>query len=276
MNVLSLFDGMSCGQLALQRSGIQVNKYYASEIKKAAIKVTQYNFPNTIQLGDVINSDNWNIDNPDLIIFGSPCQDLSQASRQREGLKGSRSSLFFQAHKILNHYKPKYFLMENVGRMKEEDKNIISEMLGVQPIRINSKLVSGQLRDRNYWTNIPNVTQPEDKGISFQSIITDGYVDREKARALLEGEARPYADLMKFHRRYKVTGFGNLIFTDPSFDPHKGLRLLNQLEMERLQTVPEGYTKCLSRNKAASVLGDGWTIDVIAHILKNIKEVNNV
>lgn len=276
MNVLSLFDGMSCGQLALQRSGIQVNKYYASEIKKAAIKVTQYNFPNTIQLGDVMNSDNWNIEKPDLIIFGSPCQDLSQASRQREGLKGSRSSLFFQAHKILNHYKPKYFLMENVGRMKEEDKNIISEMLGVQPIRINSKLVSGQLRDRNYWTNIPNVTQPEDKGITFQSIITDGYVDREKARALLEGEARPYADLLKFHRRYTQTGFGNLIFSDPSFDPHKGLRLLNQLEMERLQTVPEGYTKCLSRNGAASVLGDGWTIDVIAHIFKNIKEVNNV
>lgn len=175
MNVLSLFDGISCGQQALKELEIKVDNYYASEIKDIAIKVTTENHPNTIQLGDVtkikIIGDQFICEKGvsvftgiDLLIGGSPCQDLSSANKVRDGLKGSKSMLFWEYVRLLKEVKPKYFLLENVARMKKEDKDIISKELGVEPIRINSSLLSPQLRDRLYWTNIPNVTQPEDAG----------------------------------------------------------------------------------------------------------------
>ena len=197
--VLSLCDGISCGRLALERAGIKVKQYYASEIKDIAIQVTMDNYPDTIQLGDVtkihyINgileteNGNFNVGEIDIVMFGSPCQTFSIAMKtdKRIGLADKeKSGLFLECHRILREVNPRYFLMENVARMKDSDRDIISRMMGVEPIRINSKLVSAQLRDRYYWTNIENVTQPEDKGILLKDIITSGYVDRDKARALL-------------------------------------------------------------------------------------------
>ena len=179
MNVLSLFDGMSCGQLALKRANIPYKKYFASEIDKYAIQITQKNFPDTVQLGDVNNWMNWNLPKIDLLLGGSPCQGFSVAGY---GLNFSdpRSQLFFRYVDCLQWYKPTWFLLENV-KMKKEWQEVISNLLGVQPIEIDSALVSAQSRKRLYWTNIPNITQPEDKGILLKDIIEDGVVDRDKS-----------------------------------------------------------------------------------------------
>lgn len=163
MNVISLFDGISCGMLALLRVGIKVDKYIAYEIDKYAMIVSHKNFPDIIQKGSVVNADFTQYKGFDLLIGGSPCQDLSIAKTNRQGLLGSRSSLFFEYVNALNIIKPKYFLFENVASMSKENKDIISKCLGVEPIMINSALVSAQQRKRLYWTNIPNVTQPTDK-----------------------------------------------------------------------------------------------------------------
>lgn len=279
--VLSLCDGISCGRLALERAGIKVKQYYASEIKDIAIQVTMDNYPDTIQLGDVtkihyINgileteNGNFNVGEIDIVMFGSPCQTFSIAMKtdKRIGLADKeKSGLFLECHRILREVNPRYFLMENVARMKDSDRDIISRMMGVEPIRINSKLVSAQLRDRYYWTNIENVTQPEDKGILLKDIITSGYVDRDKARALLVSDCRPLTTKEKMIHRYKK--FTTLIWETEGDD--NSVRYMNQIELERCQTVPEGYTKCLNRNDAANVLGDGWTVDIISHILSFIK-----
>lgn len=282
MKVLSLCDGMSCCHIALDRAGIPVEEYYASEIKDIGIKVTQYNYPDTIHIGDVnqihykdgilyTENGKFNVGKIDLVAFGSPCQSFSQAMKtnMRIGLEDKkRSGLFLECYRVLKEVNPTYFLMENVGSMKVDDKNFISNLLGVEPIRINSKLVCAALRDRLYWTNIPNVTQPEDKKIKLQDIITSGYVDREKARALLVSDSRPLTTKERMLHRYRDTGFTTLIWEEKDNDD--SVRYMNQTELERCQTVPEGYTKCLTRNDAANVLGDGWTVDVIAHIFKNI------
>ena len=205
MNVVSLFNGMNTGRQALENVGIKVNKYYSSEIKPYAIELTQYHFPDTIQVGDVTKWREWNIDwqSIDLILSGSPCQDLSAAGK-RAGINGKKSSLFFTFVEILNHVKklnPKVlFLQENVGSASKLDVGIMSRELGVYPVRINSKLVTAQLRDRYYWSNIrtketmfdlvTDIPQPEDKGIMFKDIITDGFVERVKALAILESESR--------------------------------------------------------------------------------------
>ena len=214
MNVLSLFDGISCGQLALQRAGIKIDKYYASEIKNVAIKVTQANFSNTIQLGDVRKIDLDKLQDIDLLIGGSPCQNLSIAQASRTGLQGDKSKLFWEYVRVLKYIQPKYFLLENVARAKKEDIDYISLVLGVKPIRINSSLVSAQLRDRMYWTNIPGVTLPEDKKIKLQDILTSGYTDREKARCLLVSDSRPLQDKKRMLHRYYDTGFTTLVFED--------------------------------------------------------------
>jgi len=183
MKVLSLFDGMSCGQIALERVGIQVEKYYASEIDKYAIKVTKKNHPKTIQLGDVTKWREWDIEQPDIIIGGSPCQGFSFAGKQLN-FEDPRSRLFFEFVDILKHYKPKYFLLENV-KMKKEFQDVISEYLGVQPIEINSALVSAQNRKRLYWTNIPDVSVPDDKGILLKDIVHENTEsDRFKAHCI--------------------------------------------------------------------------------------------
>ena len=182
MNVLSLFDGISCGRVALERAGIKVDTYYASEIDKYAIKITQKNYPDTIQLGDVNNIDfTQSIGKIDLLLGGSPCQDLSIAKQNRQGLKGERSKLFWKYVEALNTIKPKWFIFENVASMKKADKDIITKELGVEPIMIDSALVSAQQRKRLYWTNIPGIEQPEDKHIYLQDILESEYTDRLKS-----------------------------------------------------------------------------------------------
>ena len=202
MNVVSLFNGMNTGRQALENVGIKVNKYYSSEIKPYAIELTQHHFPDTIQVGDVTKWKDWDINwsSIDLILSGSPCQDLSAAGK-RAGINGSRSSLFFVFVDILNHIKllnPNVlFLQENVGSAAKLDVGIMSRALGVYPVRINSSLVTAQLRDRYYWSNIKtketmfdivtDIPQPKDRGIMFKDIITSGTVERVKSTALLEG-----------------------------------------------------------------------------------------
>ena len=268
MNVLSLFDGMSCGQIALDKLGIKVDNYFASEIKPHAIKVAQDNYPNTKQVGDIIKLNGYDLPKIDLLIGGSPCQDFSQANRKREGLQGVKSGLFYEYVRLLKETKPKYFLLENV-KMKKEHQDVISEILGIEPININSKLISAGMRNRLYWTNIPNIEQPDKVDIKLKDILTSGYTTKEKAFCLLESESRPQKTNWKRFRRWRKKGFVNIVFETPDLNLFKN-RILNQTELERLQTVPDGYTKILSRNDAACLLGDGWTVDVIAHIFKNI------
>jgi len=228
MNVLSLFNGMNTGRQALENVGIKVNKYYSSEIKPYAIELTQYHFPDTIQLGDVTKWKDWNIDwsNIDLVLSGSPCQDLSAAGK-RAGINGKKSSLFFTFVDILNHIKelnPKVlFLQENVGSASKLDVGIMSRELGVYPVRINSSLVTAQLRDRYYWSNIrtkedgmfgdliTDIPQPKDRGIMFKDIITGGKVERDKALALLESESRVCTSQESIKKRAKRQ-FINIVY----------------------------------------------------------------
>lgn len=266
MKILSLFDGISCARVALERASIKVDKYYASEIKEEAIKVSKDNYPDIIQVGDITKLKGDDFKDIDLLCGGSPCQSFSIAGN-REGFDG-KSKLFWEFVRLLREVNPKYFLLENV-KMKKEWQDIISKELGVDPININSKLVSAQLRNRFYWTNIPNVGQPEDKGIMLKDILESGFTDRQKARAILESESRPLVSKDKMYRRYKKTGFTTIVY-EKSIDDKENIRYFTQTELERLQTLPDGYTKCLTRNKAAGCIGDGWTVDVIAHILSFI------
>jgi len=174
MNVLSLFDGMSCGQIALNKLGIDYDKYFACEIDKYAMQVTQHNFPDTVQLGDVqfVTKETFGNHKIDLVVGGSPCQGFSFAGKMLN-FDDPRSKLFFEYVRLVKELKPKYFLLENV-KMKKESQDIISKYMGVEPIEINSSLVSAQTRKRLYWTNIPNVRQPEDRGIVLKDIIEQG------------------------------------------------------------------------------------------------------
>ena len=310
INVLSLCDGMSCGQIAFEKVGIKVKKYFAAEIKEEGIRVTKDNYPNTIHIGDVnkitykdgiLYTEVGEIKTDiDIVIFGSPCQSFSIAMKteHRIGLEDKeKSGLFLECHRILKEVNPRYFLMENVASMKNEDRDIISLMMGVEPIRINSELIAPALRDRYYWTNIPGVKPPKKKDIKLQDILTDGYTNREKGHCLVVVDCRPLTTPVKMFHRYYYKGFGNLIFKskehyqecvkyyDENYRGRKakdipinetnifdGVRFLNQTEIERCQTIPEGYTKCLTRNEAADVCGDGWTVDVIAHIFTYLKK----
>lgn len=332
MNVLSLCDGMSCGLLALNRAGIKVDNYYSAEIKPMALKLQKYHYVegNTpyryfcqkfIQIGDVNKisykdgrltwedsagpcSDDVKID---LVCFGSPCQSFSRAMREerRVGLEDKvRSGLFLECARILKEVNPKYFLMENVV-MRKEDEDVISSMLGVKPVRINSSLVTAQLRDRLYWTNIPGVKVPADKGIKLQDILTDGYAPFEKARCLMMCDSHGYYNgcgwtpSRRFHRTF-YKAFSTMVFPDkesyeraktyaekllggrrPSRAEYyegcdesvfKPARYLWKGERARLQTVPEDYVEPLTELESADMLGDGWTVDVIADIFKGMKK----
>ena len=285
MKVLSLCDGMSIAHIALDKLGYKVDKYYAAEIKPIAIKVTKDNYPDTIHIGDVnkvrykggilyTEFGNYNVGKIDLMVFGSPCQSFSQAMKadMRVGLADkTRSGLFLECYRILQEVQPTWWLLENVSSMKHSDRDILTEYMGVEPIRINSSLVCAALRDRYYWTNIPGITQPEDKGITLQSILTSGWTDREKARTLLVSDSRPLKDKQKMLHRYKK--FTTIVWEERG--NVDSIRYLNQTELERCQTVPEGYTKCLTRNEAADVLGDAFTVDVIAHIFSFINTQQN-
>jgi site-specific DNA-cytosine methylase len=286
MNVVSLFNGMNTGRQALENVGIKVNKYYSSEIKPYAIELTQHHFPDTIQVGDVTKWNDWDIDwkSIDLILSGSPCQDLSAAGK-RAGINGSKSSLFFVFVEILEHIKklnPKIlFLQENVGSASKLDVGIMSRALGVYPVRINSKLVTAQLRDRYYWSNIKtketmfdivtDIPQPKDLGIMFKDIITSGKVKRKKSKCLLAGLYNSFCykdEKSKEAQNYLISKekFGVLLIYEDNY-----IRTVNKIEMCRLQGFPDDYCDILTTAKAGSLLGDGWTLPIIEHIFNFIE-----
>ena len=376
MNVLSLFDGMSCGQIALNRLGVKYDKYFASEIDKYAMQITKQNYPDTIHIGDVTAIKAAELPKIDLLMGGSPCQGFSFAGSQL-AFDDPRSKLFFEFVRLLKELKPKYFLLENV-RMKKEYLDIITEHLGVKPILINSALVSAQNRQRYYWTNIPGISQPKDQGIVLKDILetnpneitkmSDKFVNRQmknkKDKCLID-ESKPKAsnlsameyvkngrqgdylacdydgkpkqvgiatdinghDILK--RVYSQEGKSPTINsmnggnrepkvmidkTKPNqINPSKkaggkqpymqdrvfaeqgkahaltatfanrtnvGLtkdttqdiywRKLTPLECERLQTVPDNYTQGVSNTQRYKMLGNGWTVDVICHILSHL------
>lgn len=293
INVLSLFDGMSCLQIALERAGVQVNQYYASEIEKNAIKITQKNYPDTIQLGDVKGIRGADLPKIDLLAGGSPCQNLSMAVINRkgynQGLEGRKSKLFYEFVRLLDEIKPKYFLLENVESMKDEDRDIITECLGVDPVMIDSAEFSAQIRKRYYWTNIPVAEVPTGLGKMLKDImepadqIRDGdwyrgyeLQDRDDSRNVLgtiplnsyemsnricnpEGKCATLTCVSGGHQEKKVWQDGCA-------------RKISPMEYERLQTVPDNYTEGVSRGARRSMLGNGWTVDVIAHILRGMKD----
>jgi DNA (cytosine-5)-methyltransferase 1 len=286
--VLSLFNGMNTLRQAMENIGIPVKKYYSSEIKPYAIKLTQHHFPDTIQLGDITKWREWDIDWSEITFIGSgsPCQDLSAAGNRAGVINGEKSSLFFTFIEILNHCKKLNpdikFLQENVGSANTADIGIMSRELGVYPVRINSELVVAASRDRYYWTNIKtkqsmfdtitDIPLPNDRKITFQSILTSGYTDREKARAILESEERPLKDKVKLYRRYKEFGMINVVFDNIECVANEKIRILNEIELCRLQGFPDNYCSILSRKQTASLLGDGWTLPVIEHILSFYKD----
>lgn len=337
LKILSLFDGISCGQVALERAGIPVEVYYASEIDKYAIEITQKNYPNTIQLGDVNKWQKWNIDfsSIDLLIGGSPCQGFSVAGKQLN-FNDERSKLFFVFVDILNHIKKVNsnikFLLENV-KMKKEYSDAISEILNYKPIEINSALVSAQSRKRLYWTNIPNVTQPDDKGILLKDIVLENTIpevspctSKNKSFALTASyngaipwnsyERKQKTMLFETLKEYIVPFDKTLQILDKGVQKGKlgffrrdcqanrvyyihnkavtlcgeaggGLqkwgnlylgifRKLTPVECERLQTLPDNYTEGVSNAQRYKTLGNGWTVDVIAHIFNFLrKEFDN-
>jgi len=302
MNVLSLFDGMSCGQIALDKLGVKVDKYFASEIDKYAIKVAKANYPDTIHLGDVRDVKASDLPEIDLLIGGSPCQGFSFAGNNLN-FDDPRSVLFFEYVRLLKELKPKYFLLENV-RMKQESQDIISEYLGVQPVAVNSNLVSAQNRYRLYWTNIP-FDIPSDKGIVLKDILEHGVTDREKSHCIdanyfKGGNLKSYFEK---HRRQLVFsedglchvgdadlkghGYNRRVYhpdgKSPSLCAASGgnlepkiiadstsWRKLTPVECERLQTVPDNYTNHVSNTQRYRMLGNGWTVDVITNILKGL------
>lgn len=275
MNVLSLFDGMSCGQIALEKAGIKVDNYFASEIKKHAIEVTQYNYPNTIQLGDVTKIKAKDLPKIDLLIGGSPCQDFSRANRERKGLKGEKSGLFFEYIRLLKECKPKYFLLENVI-MSDYNYWFICNELNCEPVRLCGSLVSAALRDRLYWTNIPpfsydltgrlisNINPPKDKLITLQSILDSGIVKKRKHSCLNRKSGIGGSQEYLKHRN-NTTGMITLIYEKNGI-----VRTVNQKELERLHNIPNGYTSILNQKKAGDLIGDGWAVDIVAHIFKNL------
>lgn len=320
LTVLSLFDGMSCGRIALERAGIPVKAYYASEVDKHAIKVSKANWSDVIQIGDVTKvshkdgvlyteNGDFNVGEIDLVIGGSPCQGFSIAGKQL-AFDDPRSMLYFKFEEILKEINPKYFLLENV-RMKKEHQDLITERIGVEPIGINSKLLSAQNRNRLYWTNISGVKQPKDLGIKLKDILEAAFDDKYRIK---DGRLNWLKSFGELKEQGGYVAFNPdkakclTVRSEPSWNctyilqwPHGtnqgGLRALdgktpamttsswpaNNLllndglvrkltpeECEKLQTVPVGYTNNVSDTQRYKMLGNGWTVDVIVHILKGI------
>lgn len=304
MNVLSLFDGISCGQIALNRIGKTPTKYYAAEIDKYAIMVTQANYPNTIQLGSVLDWQSWDFDwsNIDLVTGGFPCQTWSVAGK-KQGDKDERGMLFWTMLDIMKtvmaHNPNAYFLIENVKMKKDFEQYIThhtEQALGVVHRHlINSSLVSAQDRKRFYWTNIEGVTQPEDKGLVLLDVLEDadmhkgGVIIRQRARGYNKGfeklvEKAPTVSSSGWQDNHHIA-----IRTKSkcvrssgvsSYDRHEWdsisdchYRKLTLVECERLQTLPDNYTNHVSKTKRYKMIGNGWTVCVIAHILSFMKPV---
>ena len=308
LSVLSLFDGISCAYLALSKLSdkFEINKYYSSEVDKDCIKVQMHHYsnnPNFIRIGDVkkVNGSRFNDDEPLLIIFGSSCQNLSAANRERTGLLGAKSSLFHESVRIINEIrlanplKRLYILAENV-LMKNQDRDIISSELGLLPVMVNSRLLSAQIRHRNYWCSW-SFPMPEDKGITYQSIVENGIVDKLKSNPIMTGNV---TNTPRGLRRYLKMGMGNIVFDndftfnmtdeqriefcekvyqnsgyvpkqkyDPLSIPNKHFRVLTIKESSRLQTIPDDYLDVpgISKTQKFKMVGNAMTVDVIAHIL---------
>ena len=291
MNVLSLFDGMSGGQLALDKANIKYNKYYASEISSHSIKITQKNYPNTIQLGDVVELSNEKLSklgNIDLLIGGSPCTNLTitviNNYEHNQGLEGNQSRLFYEYIRIKNFLKPKYFLLENVASMTDDNRDIITQLMGVEPILINSNIFSSQDRERYYWTNIPLDPLPLSKNLVLKDIMAKNIEEKYFYKQPFEfhgWDKKVIATLeLKCHdigkRVYNpnmtcatLTGVRGGYQEKKVYDNGRCRKII-PLEYERLQNVPDQYTYGVADSKRYSMLGDGWTIDVIVHIFKNI------
>jgi len=287
MKVLSLFDGMSCARIALDRAAIPVTSYKASELDKYAIKVSHANYPDIEQLGDVCDVKAKDVGEVDLLIGGSPCQGFSFAGKQLN-FDDPRSKLFFEFVRLKDELNPKAFILENV-RMKQESQDIISKYLGVEPVRFNSSLVSAQNRQRLFWTNI-DFDLPDDKDIILADILEDGITDRAKSHCL-DANYFKGGNLKSYFEKHRRQLVFNKETTSPireksktvrsggrgSYDRHEWdsvdklhWRKLTPLECERLQTVPDNYTNHVSNTQRYKMLGNGFTVDVVAHILKGL------
>lgn len=304
MKVLSLFDGISCARVALERAGIEVEEYYASEIEIASIEVAQNNYPETIQCGDVRNITYRNgklilepfqmeLDDEietkiDLIIGGSPCQDLSIAGK-REGIKGERSSLVHEFARLLKEVKPKYFILENVASMTKENIDAISDLVGVKPIMIDAGLVSAQRRKRLFWSNIPNITLPQDKELKMKDIwIDDGKWEYEYlpiSGSTRAGNLPNVKNNAQAGRVYPLTAKGvTLTALAGGLGGKAGIYAIDEkharrpypIECERLQGLPDDYTKynedgdMVPDETRKKMVGNAFNVDVVAHILSFI------
>lgn len=263
-NVLSICDGMACGRLAIERANIDIQSYYASEINKYPIQVAKNNFHDIVHVGDLLNINGSDYDDVDLVIGGTPCNSFSFAGKELN-FHDPRGKLFFEFSRVLNEVKQKNpnvkFLFENV-KMKKQYQDVISKYLGVEPIEINSNLVSAQNRKRLYWTNIQGITQPEDKEIYLKDIVEEGFIPlKEKSQCILSTIWKENVKSMISRGKkglYVVSGNG------------LEYRKLTVTECERLQTLPDGYTVGVSDTQRYKMVGEGWTVDVIAHILKHL------
>ena len=276
INVLSLFDGMSCGQIALERAGVKVNNYFASEIDKHAIAVTKHNYPGTIHVGDVTKLKSSSLPNIDLLIGGSPCQSISNLG-DRSGLDG-KSGLFFEWLRLKEETNPKYFLLENVVGNKKAVQQI-TDLVGVEPVVFNSNLVSAQNRARLYWTNI-DFSLPENKGIVLKDVL-----DKEPSHCSTLSESRlkwllSEKGQLSVSKKYSaidpikancLTARSDASWNCNYVTRNGVITKLSPEEYEKLQTVPIGYTSTARTSERYRMLGNGWTVDVIAHILKNMK-----
>ena len=311
MVVLSLFDGCGMAYQALKNLGIKVDKYYASEVDKWAMQISQRNHPDIINLGSVstVNRSCLSGVPPFLLIGGSPCQDLSVAKSGGEGLDGSRSGLFWEYVRCLLQLKPKYFLLENVASMKAVHKETISIALKVEPILINSSLLTAQNRKRLYWTNIQNITQPKEVDTILQDVLEEGVADRQKSFCLdasyykggnlkqykeksrrqliflggIEGKRKKWLEngkelsrnFSQEQRVYAPQGLsstlsangGGLGATTGLYYTEEGVRKLTPIECERLQGLPDNYTEGVSNTQRYKMIGNGFTVPVIEHIL---------
>ena len=290
MDVLSLFDGISCGMVAAERAGLKIDNYYAYEIDQNAIKISQKNYPSIIHCGNVFDGNFTQYNNIDLLLGGSPCTywSVAQKANKRETIsEGIGWELFKQYVRALTEAKPKYFLYENNKSMSNSIRDEITKYLGVAPILINSALVSAQNRNRYYWTNIPNVYLPDDRGILLKNIIESGSVDREKSLCLTRRYAGFSGSQSYLCRRYFGKSMSQAVFegsideikakykNNPYFESdEKNIRQMTVKECERLQTLPDDYTNVdgVSKVKRYEAIGNGWTVDVIAYILKNIAD----
>lgn len=284
MIVLSLFDGISCGQVALERAKIKIDKYYASEVDKYAMEIAKKNYPNTIFLGDINNWKNWDIEwgKINLIIGGSPCQGFS-FSGKRLNFEDTRSALFFKYYEILEYVKSLnknvLFLLENVN-MEKQSENVITDLLKVEPIRINSNLVSAQNRNRLYWTNINGgkIEQPKDKNILLKDIIIQEMDDKfPLSLTHYNGFIKSYPNWKPSPLDGKAKPLLASYYKQPPHCPYivsktspSGYRRLSPIECERLQTLPDDYTLGVSNTQRFKTLGNGWTVDVVAWILSFI------